>query len=104
MSVRNARQFDEGFVGWKVDYERSGGAFIDSDWDDAFFRWTVMDGEQKAAVMRNTRERCTLAAWPDPSMVKRPQNYLDLKKKEWTRPVIAPRKTAFEQLMEMPDE
>ena len=70
---------DETFAPFKVAFEHTGAALIESDWIEAHYDWRVLDFEQKAGALVGVKR----LMGKDPNFIPKPKNYL--KRREWTR-------------------
>ena len=70
---------DETFTPFKVAFENTGAALIESDWIEAHYEWRVLDFEQKAGALVGVKR----LMGKDPNFIPKPKNYL--KRREWTR-------------------
>lgn len=76
---------DEHFCQFRSDYLKTGGAFIDEDFIEAYqWCWKTLDFEQRATRHKALLEKIEQGYFNNPKMVPRPRKFLD---QEWKRPI-----------------
>lgn len=96
LGSRGGTAFDEQYLRFQSECRDFGMNVIDEDFSGLAWReWSSLDGLQREEAITGIVMR--RQANVDPSMVKRPLNYL--KGREWKRPLLKP-KTKIERMME----